>query len=112
MERGFDSDVLGRVSVLDRVSRHTEVLRAGEYEFQVELNGTRVGVKLDTSKCDYEAWELRGIPCVHALACINTMRADVVEYCSPYFKAKTWRKSFSRVVHPIPSMHLWPPIKI
>ena len=45
-------DVVGRISVLNRVSRHAEVLRAGEFEFQVELNGIRVGVKLDTGKCD------------------------------------------------------------
>lgn len=104
-------DVVGRISVLNRVSRHAEVLRAGEYEFQVELNGIRVGVKLDTGKCDCGAWELRGIPCVHALACINTIRADVADYCSHYFRTETWKKTFSRVVHPIPSINLWPPFQ-
>ena len=40
-------DVFGRIATLNRTSRHVEVIRAGMYEFQVELNGVRVGVNLD-----------------------------------------------------------------
>ena len=82
-------DVHGRIAALNRVSRHASVVRGGLYEFQVELNGVRVGVQLDASRCDCRAWELRGISCVHALACINTVRGDVAENCSPYFRTET-----------------------
>ena len=41
-------------------------------------------------------------------ACINTICADVAEYCSTYFKIDTWKMTFARLVHPIPSMQLWP----
>ena len=37
-------DVHGRIATLNRVSRHANVVRGGMYEFQVELNGVRVGV--------------------------------------------------------------------
>ena len=81
-------DVFGKIATLNQTSRHAKVIRAGQYEFQVELNGVRVGVKLDVGQCDCGAWELRGIPCVHALAYINTIRADVAEFVSPYFRTE------------------------
>ena len=45
-------DVYAKVKHLTRVSRHTEVRRCQLYEFEVELNGLHVGVKLDEGKCD------------------------------------------------------------
>ena len=35
-------------------------------------------------------------------------REDVAEYFSPYFRTETWKLTLSDVVHPIPSMLLWP----
>ncbi|PON60763.1 hypothetical protein PanWU01x14_150600 [Parasponia andersonii] len=41
--------------------------------FEVELNDTNVGVKLDEQVCDYGNWKLKGVPYIHALACFNTI---------------------------------------
>ena len=43
-----------------------------------------------------------------ALACINTIRGYAADYCSPYFRTEAWKLTFSGIVHPIPSMQLWP----
>ena len=96
-------DVSARIRKLTTLSRHAEVRRSQEYEFEVELNELHVGVKLDEGKCDCNAWQMKGIPCVHALACIVFIRANVHEYVERYFTTETWKKTFLGVVHPIPS---------
>ncbi|XP_060972362.1 uncharacterized protein LOC115716177 [Cannabis sativa] len=53
-------------------------------------------------------WQVRGIPCIHAIACITTIRADIANYCSPYFTTEMWRKTFEQVIHPIPDESMWP----
>ena len=67
-------DVYGKNKLLERISRHAKVIRCHLYEFEVALFDFRVAVKLDSQKCDCNAWELKGILCVHALACINFIR--------------------------------------
>ncbi|KAL5571202.1 hypothetical protein UlMin_020799 [Ulmus minor] len=59
-------------------------------------------------KCDCNAWQMTGIPCVHALACISFIRANVDDYIHTYFTTEVWRRSFASVVHPIPSRIYWP----
>ena len=49
-------DVYAKVKHLTSVSRHVEVRRCQLYEFEVELSGLHVGVKLDEGKCDCNAW--------------------------------------------------------
>ena len=84
------------------------MIRGSDYEFEVLLNDRRVGVNLDLRTCDCKAWELKGIPCIHALACISSIRAKTEDYCDNYFTADKWKKCFSGVVHPIPSRTYWP----
>ena len=51
---------------------------------------------------------MSGLPFVHALACINLIRANVDEYVSPYFTMNAWRSCLAANVHPIPFESLWP----
>ena len=101
-------DVHVSIKHLTRLSRHAEVRRCQEYKFEVELNDLHVGVKLDEGKCDCNAWQMKGIPFVHALAFITFIKASVDDYVERYFTTKTWKKAFAGVVHPIPSRMYWP----
>ena len=92
--------VYAKVKHLIRVSRHAEVRRCQLYEFEVQISGLHVGVKFDEGKCDCNAWQITGIPCVHALACISCIRANVDDYVHTYFTTEVWRRSFASVVHP------------
>ena len=57
--------------------------------------------------CGY--WQLKGIPCVHALACLNTIRNTKTEdYIDPCSHTDTWKKCYLGVIHPMPSNNLWP----
>ena len=65
------SDVYAKVKRMTRLSRHAEVRRCQMFEFEVDLNGVHVGVKLDEDKYDCNAWQMTSIPCVYALTCIT-----------------------------------------
>lgn len=47
--------------------------------------GSSYIVDLVGRRCSCRDWELIGIPCCHALACIHYVRGDVVNYVDPYF---------------------------
>ena len=91
-----------------RNARSSVVRRCGEYEFQVELEDYKGTVRLDEKHCDCEMWQVSGIPCMHAVACINTIRGNVEDYCHHFFSVDNWRKCYMGVIHPIPSMNFWP----
>ena len=103
--------VLGRIKELRKKSRYAIARRVGTHEFQVDYDQATYPVKLDDKYCVCEQWQVRGIPCLHALACIDTIRADVTDYCDRFFTTDMWRKSYSHCIHPIPSMTMWPPFE-
>ena len=58
--------------------------------------------------CDYDYWHLKSIPCVYALACLNTIRnTNKEEYTDHYFQTKTWKKCYICVIDSNPSQNLW-----
>ena len=63
-----------RIGKLEKNARYALVTQIWQYELEVEIKDTKVGVKLDKRVCDYGYLQLKGIPYVHALACLNTIR--------------------------------------
>ena len=107
-ESAIPPRVEGVVKKLVQVSRHLFVRRAQGYEFEVVHHDVRLAVRLDDCHCDCGAWTLTGIPCVHAVAAITFIRANVSHYVDPYLRVEAWRRSVAGIVHPVPSEHVWP----
>ncbi|KAF4355884.1 hypothetical protein G4B88_018823 [Cannabis sativa] len=97
-----------KVNQLLKDASFAEVTRVADYEFQVEYKEKKCGVMLDKGYCICGQWQIRGIPCVHASACINYIRADIYSYCSDYFTTESWKKTYDHVIHPIPDESMWP----
>ncbi|XP_066164589.1 uncharacterized protein [Oryza sativa Japonica Group] len=60
------------------------VLPAGKGVFQVEERGTKYIVDVVTKHCDCRRWDLTGIPCCHAIACIredHLSEEDFLPHC-------------------------------
>ncbi|KAF4398689.1 hypothetical protein G4B88_017115 [Cannabis sativa] len=96
------NDWIDEVKQILRRARHAEVRRVGNNEFQVDYKGKRCSVILDQRWCICGQWQIRGIPCVHAAACINVTRANINDSCSEYFTTEMWRKTYEPMIHPIP----------
>ncbi|XP_010532460.1 PREDICTED: uncharacterized protein LOC104808479 [Tarenaya hassleriana] len=60
----------------------------GQYE--VEEFGMSFSVDLAGKCCACREWDLRGIPCQHALCIINEKQEDVSKYISEYYMISKW----------------------
>ncbi|XP_062088435.1 uncharacterized protein LOC133794998 [Humulus lupulus] len=97
-----------KVHELLKKGRRAHVTRVGEEEFQVDYDKKSCIVRLNEWYCICGQWQVRGIPCIHAAACIRKIRANIEDYCSPYFTTEIWRKTFQGVIHPIADESMWP----
>ncbi|KAL5738252.1 hypothetical protein ACOSP7_031013 [Xanthoceras sorbifolium] len=99
-----------RKKIADRQdeARFVTVLCASVNEFEVKDGSRYFIVKLDKNSCDCGLWEVSGIPCKHALAVIIGKRLHVEDYVVQYLTRDAYVRTYSHVIHPIPSEDQWP----
>ncbi|XP_021757464.1 uncharacterized protein LOC110722504 [Chenopodium quinoa] len=101
--------VLHRV---DFVARGCVVQPSRDSTYEVQLKDDQVLVDLEKDTCTCYHWELTGIPCVHAYACMLDMRGDIEAYFDPYYTMETYRAAYEPVVHPMPGPKHWEKVKM
>lgn len=62
---------------------------------------------LAAKKCGCRKWDVSGIPCKHALACITENGWDVEEYVEDAYYTSTYKKIYMHVIVPINGRHEW-----
>ena len=73
--------VLAIIEKQKQVARYCQSTLAGNAKFQVTFLGTETFVvDLRARVCTCRSFELSGIPCPHALACIWSTGLDVMDY--------------------------------
>ncbi|GMG99593.1 hypothetical protein Nepgr_001433 [Nepenthes gracilis] len=83
------------------------MLRANEAEFEViSHEGTNV-VDIRNRCCICRAWQLYGLPCAHAVAALLSCRQNVHRFTESCFTVASYRKTYSKTIHPIPDKSLW-----
>ena len=71
-------------------------------EYSVELtNSRKLVVKPGEQTCTCRQWQLRGIPCCHALAVIAKANLWVYDYVHPIYKSTTQQVIYNQLVHPM-----------
>jgi len=65
------------------------------------MNSRCLAVKLREGTCSCRQWQLRGLPCEHAMAVIDKEKLWVYDYVNPCYKAATQRTIYLNVVHPM-----------
>lgn len=84
------------------------VFREGDiYEVLVD-NSEDYVVNLTANICDCGEWEILGLPCVHAIKCIDGIRVDVGAYVHYYMKKDAYIRTYTSHIHPIPAESRWP----
>ncbi|XP_021759926.1 uncharacterized protein LOC110724776 [Chenopodium quinoa] len=83
----YVSKVFGRI---EKAARYCIVQLSRGDSYEVELNGDKVVVDLKMKACSCYHWQLTGIPCVHAYACILDKRVDPDEYVDAYYSRATY----------------------
>lgn len=75
-------------SVLDKTveyGRYCVVTDVGNDEYQVNDGFTNFVIKLKYSYCGCKYWQIIGLPCKHASACIANKRDNFEKYCDRMF---------------------------
>ncbi|KAM2041332.1 hypothetical protein FF1_034908 [Malus domestica] len=89
-------------------SGHCIAYLAGYMKYQVShLSGREFTVDLAARTCSCRRWDLCGIPCPHAIACILRKGQDVALYVDDCYKKATYLKAYAPVISPLPGQDQW-----
>ena len=75
--------------------------------------GDQCVVNLTNRTCSCRKWEVSGIPCRHAVACIYDMADHGMDVGLPEdwvhssYRLETWEKQYSFKINPVVGRHLW-----
>lgn len=76
-------------------------------EWEVDHKEQQHVVNLSTRSCTCKKWELTGIPCPHAFACLVKRRQNPEDFVDEYYSKATYIKAYSTHVRPMPGMSQW-----
>ncbi|XP_050204899.1 uncharacterized protein LOC126677837 [Mercurialis annua] len=114
MEKHFE-DICPRIR--ERIDRNQistrlcDPIPAKGGAFQVSCDNDQFIVCLKTKSCSCRAWDISGIPCAHALACINFMRFDVCDYVDGWYKKEKYQEAYRFSLQPINGINMWPNVE-
>lgn len=111
----FSNDILCpnvrmRVEKMQSMVNNWTVMAAVGRLFEVhnDGDGDRYIVNLPNRECDCRLWKLTGLPCCHALACINYVRDDVANYIDIFYHKTTCIETYKHALKPFPDQRHWP----
>ncbi|XP_028779040.1 uncharacterized protein LOC114735508 [Neltuma alba] len=87
--------------------RKWEARYAGNNRYEVSFNTHKFKVDLTAKTCSCYWWQLNGIPCRHAAACIYAKREDPHDYVDKYLTLQSFVACYSPVIEPINGEALW-----
>ncbi|XP_060191985.1 uncharacterized protein LOC132621661 [Lycium barbarum] len=80
----------------------------GDCGFEIKEGlGTHI-VQLAREYCSCRSWQLKGIPCAHAIAAMHYRRIDPSENIVHWYRQETYLRAYSHFIQPVPSMIMWP----
>ncbi|CAN1143569.1 hypothetical protein LINPERPRIM_LOCUS26581 [Linum perenne] len=59
-------------------------------------------------QCACGLWQLSGLPCEHALACISYNRDPIEPYCNTCYTVGTYRLAYENSINPLNDASQWP----
>ncbi|KAL2938975.1 Translation initiation factor IF-2 [Bienertia sinuspersici] len=83
------------------------VNQADLHEFEVDHEEDNFVVNLEQKKCGCYRWSLLGIPCWHALACIQLRRLNFEDFIHPAYHVETYSKAYAPTFRAMPGQNQW-----
>uniref|UniRef100_A0ACD5VJ30 Uncharacterized protein n=1 Tax=Avena sativa TaxID=4498 RepID=A0ACD5VJ30_AVESA len=81
-----------------------------QYEVKLKEWGVEHGftVKLGERTCTCRYWQLSGLPCAHAIACIYFHTSALDDYIVKCYHVEEFRKTYAHCLQPVEGMPEWP----
>ncbi|KAL2925431.1 ATP-dependent DNA helicase Q4 [Bienertia sinuspersici] len=83
------------------------VNQADLLEFEVDHDDDTYVVNLETREYSYYRWSLMGIPCWHALACIQKLDLNYEDYIHPTYHIQTYAATYAPPFKAMPGQKQW-----
>jgi len=85
-----------------------EVKFNGETRYEIQDGPYKYVVDFKRYSCTCRSWQLKGIPCAHAITTMHYKKYEVEPYVDHWYRKDTYLKAYSRFIQPLTSMNLWP----
>ncbi|CAL8151237.1 unnamed protein product [Prunus armeniaca] len=81
---------------------------AGQNQFEVmHHSGRTFAVDLNAHSCSCHAWDLNGIPCLHACAAISWFHGNPEDFCDAVYKKEAYLRAYEPMIMPMTSQDQW-----
>ncbi|XP_028093387.1 uncharacterized protein LOC114293509 isoform X2 [Camellia sinensis] len=88
-------------------SRMCKITFAGGDEYQVMEGVTVHIVNLLSRSCCCRVWDISGVPCKHAAACISHRRMNIETFCDQAYQRHKFLGAYGDIIHPIHDESMW-----
>ncbi|XP_058760393.1 uncharacterized protein LOC131633723 [Vicia villosa] len=110
----YSESVLPRIKKgLERrqeISRFFIARLSGDMIYEVRhtnMTGEKYTVDLKKFECSCRSWMLTGIPCYHAISCIQSRSESPTDYIPSYYRKDTYQACYQPLIYPTNGENLW-----
>ncbi|OIT34722.1 hypothetical protein A4A49_40464 [Nicotiana attenuata] len=98
------------------IGRKLKVQWNADTGFEVNEGMYRHTVDIQKRECSCRLWQLRGIPCQHAICAFYKIGKEAEDYVEHWYRKDTFLAAYQYYIQPIPSIQMWaestnPPIE-
>lgn len=87
--------ILKKLNVYIAESAFCHAICNGADSFEVKHNEHRFIVNLDMMECSCRYWQLSGLPCPHAIACIYYNTNTLDGWVAPCYSVESFKKTYA-----------------
>ncbi|XP_057795422.1 uncharacterized protein LOC131011660 [Salvia miltiorrhiza] len=77
-------------------------------KYEVSYEGRAFVVDVNARSCTCRAWDVTGIPCLHACAAINFEGEEPSAYVHTYYTVERYLEAYKYAIEPLVSEEMWP----
>ncbi|XP_006654085.2 uncharacterized protein LOC102704057 isoform X1 [Oryza brachyantha] len=100
--------ILKKLNVYIAESAFCHAISNGAETYEVKHHEHRFTVQLDKKECSCRYWQLSGLPCPHAIACIFYKTSQLDGYIADCYSVETFKKIYAHCLQPLEGMSSWP----
>lgn len=100
--------ILKKLNVYIAESAFCHAISNGAEAYEVKHHEHRFIVQLDKKECSYRSWQLSGLPCPQAIACIFYKTSQLDSYIADCYSVETFKKVYAHCLQLLEGMSSWP----
>jgi len=93
--------MMQKLQKLKDKSRFWQARAASNDKYSVYHGFEGYVVSIVDKTCTCRAWELSGIPCLHAIAVMREERQNVEEFVHDFYSINMCKKAFANAINPV-----------